>query len=141
MATSYSQPTKPQLMILISCILVAFSLFSTSSEAAPCGKISVYWGQNLYERSLLEACHSNLYDYVNLAFLVDFGRDVIQPNINLAGHCVPESGDCRRLITEIQACQDLGVKVLLSLGGSIGNYGLSSPDDAKLVAAKYTIFS
>ncbi|KAL0452447.1 UNVERIFIED_CONTAM: Hevamine-A [Sesamum latifolium] len=131
MATSYSQATKPQLMILISCILVAFSLFSTSSEA--CG-ISVYWGQNGNEGTLLQACQSNLYEYVNLAFLNVFGHNVT-PSINLAGHCDPPSGTCRRLVTEIQACQSLGIKVLLSLGGAIGDYGFSSPDDAKQFAA------
>ncbi|KAK4436256.1 Hevamine-A [Sesamum alatum] len=127
MAAVCSQATKP---FLILSILIAFSLLR-SSEA--CG-ISIYWGQNGYEGTLLQACQSGLYTYVNLAFLNDFGCG-ITPGLNLAAHCDPPSGTCRRLVTEIQACQSLGIKVLLALGGAYGNYGLCSPDDAKQVAA------
>ncbi|KAL0382404.1 UNVERIFIED_CONTAM: Hevamine-A [Sesamum calycinum] len=116
--------------LLILSLLLAFSLFR-SSEA--CG-ISTYWGQNGFEGTLLQACQSGLYKYINVAFLIDFGCGVT-PRMNLAGHCDPPSGTCRRLITEIQACQNLGIKVLLSLGGSAGNYSLCSTDDAYQVAA------
>lgn len=116
--------------LLILSILVAFSLFRPSEA---CG-ISTYWGQNGNEGTLLQACQSGYYQFINVAFLIDFGCG-ITPRMNLAGHCDPPSGTCRGLITEIQACQNLGIKMLLSLGGSAGTYGLCSTEDANQVAA------
>ncbi|KAL0452450.1 UNVERIFIED_CONTAM: Hevamine-A [Sesamum latifolium] len=91
-------------------------------------------GPKQLRRTLFEACQSGLYEFVNIAFLTDFGCGTT-PTLNLAGHCNPPSGTCRGLITEIQACQNLGIKVLLSLGGSAGTYGLCSTEDANQVAA------
>ncbi|KAJ3684923.1 hypothetical protein LUZ61_014087 [Rhynchospora tenuis] len=56
------------------------------------------------------------------------------PVLNLAGHCNPSTGGCKSLSTDIHACQAKGIKVLLSLGGGIGSYTLSSPSDAQNVA-------
>ncbi|RRT44446.1 hypothetical protein B296_00037779 [Ensete ventricosum] len=44
------------------------------------------------------------------------------------------SGTCTSLSSDIGACQSQGIKVLLSLGGSSGNYSLSSSDDSACVA-------
>ncbi|KAK4436255.1 Acidic endochitinase SE2 [Sesamum alatum] len=117
-------------LVLLLSLLIAFSPLSSSQD---CG-ISVYWGHNAFEGSLVQACLSGFYQYVNIASLAAFGCGKT-PVLDLAGHCDSPSGSCRVLITEIQTCQSLGIKVLLSLGGSAGNYGLCSSDDAKQVAA------
>ncbi|GAB2265327.1 hypothetical protein Dimus_000391 [Dionaea muscipula] len=55
--------------------------------------------------------------------------------VNLAGHCDPSSGGCTSLSNDITTCQGSNIKVLLSLGGAAGSYGLSSADDAGQVAS------
>ncbi|MCD7456934.1 hypothetical protein HAX54_033639 [Datura stramonium] len=98
------------------------------------GEIAIYWGQNGNEGTLASTCASNNYAIVNIAFLVVFGNGQ-KPVLNLAGHCDPSSaGACTRLSNDIKACQSRGIKVMLSLGGGVGSYFLSSPDDARNVA-------
>ncbi|KAK4434315.1 Acidic endochitinase [Sesamum alatum] len=118
-----SSPDSMKSLLIIISVLIVSSLFA-SSEA--CG-ISTYWGQNSSEGTLVDTCDSGLYQYVNLAFLSNFGRGG-EPVVNLDGH------EKWRLSTDIRACQAYGVKVLLSLGGPYGTYGLVSIDDAKQVA-------
>jgi chitinase len=112
--------------------LILISLFKSSHAA---GNIAVYWGQNGGEGSLEDACITNNYQFVNIAFLSTFGNGQ-PPQINLAGHCNPAANGCAIFSSQIQACQAKGIKVLLSLGGGAGSYTLSSPDDA-IQVAKY----
>ncbi|XP_038708232.1 hevamine-A-like [Tripterygium wilfordii] len=109
--------------------LLVLALFA-SSEA---GKISIYWGQNGNEGTLTQTCATNKYGYVNIAFLNKFGNGQT-PGINLAGHCDPASGGCKAVSTGIKNCQNQGIKVMLSIGGGVGSYSLSSRADAKNVA-------
>lgn len=97
------------------------------------GEIAIYWGQNGNEGSLGDTCASNNYNIVNLAFLTVFGNGRT-PVLNLAGHCDPASNGCVGLSADIRACKSQGIKVLLSLGGGVGTYSLSSADDARNVA-------
>ncbi|KAJ4722970.1 acidic endochitinase-like [Melia azedarach] len=97
------------------------------------GVISVYWGQNGNEGSLEDACNTGNYGIVIIAFLTTFGNGQT-PQINLAGHCDPASNGCTGLSNQIKACQNQGIKVLLSIGGASGSYFLSSDDDARQVA-------
>ncbi|XP_021726779.1 acidic endochitinase-like [Chenopodium quinoa] len=94
------------------------------------GGIAIYWGQNGFEGRLNETCATGRYKYVNLAFLNIFGGGQV-PSLNLAGHCDPASGGCVGLSSEVEFCQARGIKVLLSLGGGVGNYSFSSKNDAK----------
>uniref|UniRef100_A0ACD5VT68 Uncharacterized protein n=1 Tax=Avena sativa TaxID=4498 RepID=A0ACD5VT68_AVESA len=95
------------------------------------GNIAVYWGQDGGEGTLADACNSGLYAYVIVSFLSTFGQGQT-PAINLAGHC--SDGNCNVFSSDITTCQSNGIKVLLSLGGSSGTYGLSSTEDAQSVA-------
>ncbi|XP_057454712.1 acidic endochitinase-like isoform X2 [Lotus japonicus] len=54
--------------------------------------------------------------------------------MNLASHCDPSSNDCTALSTDIRSCQMQGIKVLLSIGGAVGDYSLASSDDAATVS-------
>ncbi|XP_044973004.1 acidic endochitinase-like [Hordeum vulgare subsp. vulgare] len=109
------------------------TLFVALLATCHAGSIAVYWGQNDGEASLAETCASGNYEFVILAFLPKFGKGQT-PQLNLASHCDPSSGGCRSQSKDIKECQSRGVKVLLSIGGGDGSYGLSSPGDARQVA-------
>jgi chitinase len=109
--------------------LFFISLFK-SSRAAGNG---VYWGQNGNEGSLADACNTNNYQFVNIAFLSTFGNGQ-NPQLNLAGHCDPASNGCTNFSKDIKTCQSKGIKVLLSIGGGTGSYSLNSSHDATQLA-------
>ncbi|KAF5464399.1 hypothetical protein F2P56_014476 [Juglans regia] len=113
----------------LALFLLMVALF-TGSKA---GVISVYWGQNGSEGSLADTCATGNYGIVNIAFLVTFGNGQA-PQMNLAGHCDPSTNGCTGLSNDIRACQNQGIKVMLSLGGGAGSYSLSSTEDARIVA-------
>ncbi|XP_015878158.3 acidic endochitinase-like [Ziziphus jujuba] len=121
----------PAKLLLLACLILSSALIQISEAGE--GGISIYWGQNGYEGTLAEACNTDLYAYVNIAFLIQFGggRDLV---LNLAGHCDPTSNTCIKFGPEIKTCQSKGIKVLLSIGGAVGSYYLTSADDAKNVA-------
>lgn len=114
---------------LIASFLLLVSLFRSSQAAG----IAIYWGQNGNEGTLADTCATGNYQFVNIAFLVTFGNNQ-PPVLNLAGHCNPSANACTGLSNEIRACQSQNIKVLLSLGGSVGSYTLTSTDDARQVA-------
>ncbi|GKC01462.1 acidic endochitinase SE2-like protein [Tanacetum coccineum] len=118
-----------QISALLPLLFVAAISLLISSEAAG---IATYWGQHTDEGSLADACATGNYQFVNIGFLNIFGNGQT-PVLNLAGHCDPAS-TCSKYSSEIQACQNQGVKVFLSIGGAAGSYSLSSPQDAQQVA-------
>ncbi|CAK9319107.1 unnamed protein product [Citrullus colocynthis] len=111
------------------CIMVILTLMVRSNG----GKIAIYWGQNGNEGTLAETCATGNYQIVILAFLSVFGNGQA-PQINLAGHCDPFSKGCTHLSSDIKSCQAKGIKVILSIGGGVGSYFLSSAEDARKVA-------
>uniref|UniRef100_A0ACD5VX35 Uncharacterized protein n=1 Tax=Avena sativa TaxID=4498 RepID=A0ACD5VX35_AVESA len=114
----------------VQLIVALFVAFLTTCHA---GSIAVYWGQNDGEASLAQTCASGNYEFIIVAFLRKFGKGQ-NPQLDLASHCHPSSGGCGGQSKEIKACQRRGIKVLLSIGGGDGGYGLSSPGDASQVA-------
>jgi chitinase len=113
---------------------VLMALGGVAATARAGGGIAIYWGQNGNEGTLAQTCATGNYRLVNVAFLPTFGRGQT-PALNLAGHCDPASGGCTGVGADVKACQRMGVKVLLSIGGGVGSYGLSSRADARSVAA------
>ncbi|KAL5744739.1 hypothetical protein ACOSQ2_027855 [Xanthoceras sorbifolium] len=97
------------------------------------GGIAIYWGQNGNEGTLTQTCATGKYSFVNIAFLNKFGSGRA-PQLDLTGHCNAAARLCAIASTGIRNCQRRGVKVMLSIGGGIGNYSLSSKADAKRVA-------
>ena len=116
-------------------LLLIFPLlfFMTQIKTSHAGGIAIYWGQNGNEGNLTSTCATGKYSYVNIAFLNIFGSGQT-PGINLAGHCNPANKGCTIVSQGIRYCQKRGVKLMLSIGGAIGNYTLASPKDAKKVA-------
>ncbi|XP_054790848.1 hevamine-A-like [Prosopis cineraria] len=111
-----------------------FLFLLRSSDASPRGGVAIYWGQNGNEGTLSEACATGKYAYVNVAFLIQFGNGQT-PQMNLAGHCNPSiAGSCAKFSSEIKDCQAKGIRVLLSIGGGVGSYSLSSVEDARNVS-------
>ncbi|KAL8544167.1 hypothetical protein ACS0TY_004630 [Phlomoides rotata] len=113
----------PLLLLLLYTLLGA-------SVAGGRGGIAVYWGQNGNEGTLAETCATGRFSYINIAFLNKFGGGQT-PELNLAGHCNPATNSCRVVSDGIRACQRRGIKVMLSIGGGIGNYSFSSREDAR----------
>ncbi|AED93255.1 Acidic endochitinase [Arabidopsis thaliana] len=113
-------------LFFISCSL------SKPSDASR-GGIAIYWGQNGNEGNLSATCATGRYAYVNVAFLVKFGNGQT-PELNLAGHCNPAANTCTHFGSQVKDCQSRGIKVMLSLGGGIGNYSIGSREDAKVIA-------
>ncbi|CAN6460891.1 unnamed protein product [Victoria cruziana] len=95
------------------------------------GSVVIYWGQNEKEGTLASTCATGKYAIVNIAFLSVFGNGQT-PQLNLAGHCDPSNStdSCTSLSSDIVSCQQKNIKVLLSIGGGLGSYGLSSLADA-----------
>ncbi|KAJ6825823.1 putative acidic endochitinase [Iris pallida] len=118
---------------MASLTLLLATLLSAIATTSNAGSIAVYWGQNGGEGTLADACSSGNYAYVMLSFLTTFGNGQT-PVLNLAGHCEPSTNGCTGHSSEIRSCQSQGVKVLLSLGGDVGSYTLSSSEDAQGVA-------
>ncbi|KAL9148256.1 hypothetical protein ABFS82_12G030000 [Erythranthe guttata] len=143
----------PALLILL---LLVQNLLRTSAAS----DVGVHWGQDGNEGTLADTCATGKYSYVNIAFLNRFGGGQT-PQLNLAGHCNqgrnhvvprggsrpcrkkipwvrgsapdcnPTSSSCRAVGAGIRACQSRSVRLLLSLGGGVGNYFLSSREDAR----------
>uniref|UniRef100_A0A0D9V4D3 Uncharacterized protein n=1 Tax=Leersia perrieri TaxID=77586 RepID=A0A0D9V4D3_9ORYZ len=123
------------LYIFTSVLLSVYVLSTAASGGGGDVKIAVYWGQNGSEGTLGDTCATGLYAYVNLAFLSTFGAGRA-PVIDLADHCDAAAGTCASLAADIASCQAAGIKVLLSIGGgALGGYNLTSPSDARDVAA------
>ncbi|CAJ2629926.1 unnamed protein product [Trifolium pratense] len=115
----------------LSLISLLFLTFVATSHA---GGIAIYWGQNGNEGTLAEACATGKYTHVIIAFLNKFGKGQT-PEMNLAGHCNPSiPNSCTKFSSEIKGCQSKKIKVLVSIGGGIGSYSLSSIEDARNVS-------
>ncbi|KAL8062801.1 hypothetical protein ABFX02_02G170800 [Erythranthe guttata] len=116
-----------------SPFLVVATLVTLVAASEAGGGISIYWGQNGNEGSLAETCSTGNYQYVVLAFLSSFGNGK-KPMLNLAGHCDPYSNGCTVLSSDIESCQEKGIKILLSIGGGAGGYSLASSEEARQLA-------
>ncbi|XP_044972982.1 acidic endochitinase-like [Hordeum vulgare subsp. vulgare] len=120
--------------LFLAALLISVASLAGLAAGARAGGIAIYWGQNGNEGTLAQTCASGNYKFVNVAFLYTFGKGQA-PLLNLAGHCDPAtSGSCTFVGADVRSCQRLGIKVLLSIGGGVGSYGLSSRADARLVA-------
>ena len=132
-----------------TAVLGALGLLATFSSAMPLerrqnanGEVVVYWGQNgggtLENTDLSAYCTSAAgVDIVVLAFLYNFGSGEDIANGIIGQTCyIAESGEgqqCDDLASQITTCQGAGVKVILSLGGAVGDYSLASQAEAETV--------
>jgi chitinase len=127
---------------LISVGLMAGAVLAAPhklSARAPGGDVAVYWGQNSVAASenndLSTYCSDAGIDIVIMAFLDEWGQTGTIPAGTIGLDCTisttGEASDCDDLATQITTCQDNGVTVILSLGGSVGAYSLESEEQAE----------
>ncbi|CAN6460893.1 unnamed protein product [Victoria cruziana] len=127
-----TSPFPPVAVLLI--FFLAFFLGRSDRE----GKVGIYWGQaaastEVVEGSLKETCATGTFGYVAIAFL-DISADGSGFFLNLTTHCNSLTGNCSQLSSEITYCQEMGVKVLLSVGDLLRRLNLTSAADAQPVA-------
>jgi len=126
--------------ILFACVF-AHAVFATS-------KMVSYWGQNSaanvygndeskWEKPLRDYCTGS-YDIIVIGFAYIFptAPGSQYPGLNFANHCNTTYNDanpllliCPEIATDIQYCQSRGVQLLISMGGGVGLYGLSSAEE------------
>jgi chitinase len=109
--------------------------------------VAVYYGTTADTQAggLLALCQDSNVDIVILSFVYDFFAQGGYPTLNFGPACsgpnaaqaaaAPGLMDCTGLAPEISACQSIGKKVLVSLGGYIANSSFSSDDQAEQFAA------
>ncbi|QID86848.1 Endochitinase 1 [Saccharomyces pastorianus] len=117
--------------------ILLFTQFLVSSTNAFDGSVNtnvaVYWGQNSAgtQESLATYCQSSDADIFLLSFLNQFPT----LGLNFANACSDTFSDgllhCTQIAKDIETCQSLGKKVLLSLGGASGSYLFSDDSQAE----------
>jgi chitinase len=102
----------------------------------------IYWGQNQGGNagSLASYCDSR-YDVIAVAFLNNFPMPSGGNELNLANHCwetfspaLPHLLRCPAIGADIKTCQSRQKKLVLSMGGAIGEYGFNSKAQAEATA-------
>jgi chitinase len=101
---------------------------------------------------LIQVCNDPSIDIVILAFITKFVSNGGYPAMNMASNCWAPNAtqqaagatgllDCvgDGLASEIAQCQQQGKKVMLSLGGSVGDLSMSS--DAQAVQVANTLWN
>jgi chitinase len=118
----------------LKTLAVSATFLAQSALAAASNNVALYWGQNGYggQQSLAHYCESSSEDYVVVSFLNSF-PDPTDINLsNMCGNTFPDGTlHCSNVAADIKTCQAAGKKIILSLGGAIGNYGFSSVTDAE----------
>ncbi|GAM44085.1 class III chitinase [Talaromyces pinophilus] len=134
----------------ISTALISLGLMASAVVAAPHrlkarapgGEVVVYWGQNSAAASenndLSTYCTaSSGIDIVVLAFLYEYGNGITIPSGVIGQDCsistTGQGTNCDSLASQISTCQSNGVKVMLSLGGAVGAYSLTSQAEAETI--------
>ncbi|THG12931.1 hypothetical protein TEA_014554 [Camellia sinensis var. sinensis] len=92
--------------------------------------IAIYWGRDRNEGTLFETCDTKRFSYVIITDLFIFSDDSTDPLLRLDGHCNTTANGCAALSSDICHCQNLGIKVMLSIEG----YSLESKSHAKNVS-------
>ncbi|KAF3771577.1 Acidic endochitinase [Nymphaea thermarum] len=131
----FSHPLLPLLLLLG---------MASALTAHGSGKgMALYWGwhvNNITAAGLELACKTGHFDQVNIAFLTDFGYGK-PPRPDFGTGCDAPSGGCKYLQSEIEYCQSVNVKVLLSIGGFDATYRLPNEEEAhRLAAYVYNVY-
>ncbi|QLQ82148.1 hypothetical protein HG537_0G04030 [Torulaspora globosa] len=119
--------------LLFQILLILFTHLAFGFDLESKQNVALYWGQNSAgsQQSLGDYCESTDADIYLLSFLYQFPTI----GLNFANACTQSFPDgllhCSQIAQDIQKCQSLGKKVLLSLGGASGAYGFSDENSAK----------
>ncbi|CEP64650.1 glycoside hydrolase family 18 protein LALA0_S12e03752g [Lachancea lanzarotensis] len=120
-----------------SIFLVVPTIFSAVMaavfDANSNSNVAVYWGQASAgsQQSLGTYCQSSDVDVILLSFLHSFPENL---NLHFTSDCPTtfHSGllHCEAIANDIKSCQNLGKKIMLSIGGSAGPYGFQNDSQA-----------
>ncbi len=129
-----------------STVLAGVSILATAVSAVPHklrardsnGQNVVYWGQDDNVQDLSKYCTSSAgIDIIVLSFLYQYGNGQTIASGTIGDQCYISSAgvpqNCDGLATSIETCKSSGVKVILSLGGAVGAYSLSSQAEAETI--------
>ncbi|KAK9330952.1 glycoside hydrolase superfamily [Lipomyces starkeyi] len=129
------------LLIFLASQICLFARPAYAYSSSSSDNVVVYWGQASAgsQQPLSYYCQSNSVDIVVLSFLMTFYAADGLPEVNFANACSDTfSGttllQCDTIAQDIQTCQSMGKKVLLSLGGAAGLYGFSSDSEGSSFA-------
>ncbi|KAJ5715958.1 class III chitinase ChiA2 [Penicillium malachiteum] len=139
-------------MMYLSFPLAALGLLTTVVFAMPYSQVRrdeghqnvVYWGQNggevIENNDLASYCNSQSgIDIIVLAFLYEYGNGQRISSGGFGQSCfITPSGEgqnCEELGRAITTCQNRGIKVIMSLGGAVGAYGLTSQQEAEAIGS------
>lgn len=121
-----------QIILFLSLTNLANAAYSANGK-----NVAVYWGQGTGEKDLGTYCSSGNIDIVLISFVNNFQGSSV--SYNFGASC--SSATCPTIAKGIKTCQSKGVKVILSMGGATGSYGISGSSDASEVADKmYELF-
>lgn len=135
-----------------SAVIVGTLLAASANAVLDTGaktNVALYFGSGFNQQQLAHYCTTGPADVIPLAFVNEFltqgngypGTNFGASTCNGAKYTSPgymgsapggqylDSG-CLVLSQDIQTCQSLGKKIVLSLGGAVGGYRLESTQDA-----------
>lgn len=130
------------ILSLLAIVVSAGPHMVKSYPRASSAQNVVYWGQNggdtIENHDLSKYCTSSAgIDIIVLSFLYDYGNGNTIPSGTIGQSCsISASGEpsqCDGLADAIKTCQSNGVKIILSLGGAVGTYSLSSQEEAETI--------
>ncbi|SCU90534.1 LADA_0F04786g1_1 [Lachancea dasiensis] len=125
------------MLLLALFTLVAKLALVIGFDANSKSNVAVYWGQSSAgsQESLASYCQSSDVDIVLLSFMYSYPSSI---GLDFSSACSDSFSDgllhCDQIGEDIKTCQDLGKKVLLSMGGATGSYGFSSDSEAEQFA-------
>lgn len=125
-----------KLFSTLATAATTLAYFTSVADAATFNKdgknLVLYWGQNSggSQQTLGEYCDQSPGSIYVISFLNNFGGSQ-DPEMTLA-NC--NGGLCTDIGKDIKKCQQAGKKVMLSLGGSIGEYGLANEKEGEKLA-------
>ncbi|KAI8540436.1 hypothetical protein RHMOL_Rhmol09G0264100 [Rhododendron molle] len=125
-----AKKTQARTLFLLLSLLPFLTLLKTT-EARRRGGIAVYVGGS---DNLTAFCASGRFAYVNIQFLDVFGNGQTPSLSQPPQQCNPATKGCPIISNQIRYCQRKGIKVMLSIGGVVGDYSLASKADAKNVS-------
>ncbi|XP_058183688.1 hevamine-A-like [Rhododendron vialii] len=124
-----AKKTQARTVFLLLLSLLLFPTLLKTTEARR-GGIGVYV---IGVEDLTAVCATGRFAYVNIAFLDIFGNGQT-PSLAQPNQCNTTTNGCTIITNQIRHCQRKGIKVMLSIGGNVGDYSLSSKADAKNVS-------
>ncbi|KAF3933139.1 Endochitinase [Dactylella cylindrospora] len=134
-----------QLVAFWLCALVTLLIAPIVSALDLTGSdnLALYWGQNSAGRQLplKEYCARPNVDIVILSFIYQLQKPDMIPILNHASNQCSLMGagpqiTCPEIAKDIDFCHSKGKKIMISLGGAVGDYMINSVEEAEKAAVQ-----